>query len=437
MTQMKRHRQSCGTWKARDRGIIQGSRLKNTLQKRYGVSTVQDIPDVEARRRATLKERYGAECVLSRESSLFDTIQKSLEGKRPILRGSDNPFSRPEVQDKIREYNQRVYGVDHNMQSPIVRAKVQATNLERYGFEAALASPEIRARIRETCESIYGGPAPACSPDVLEKTKATNQARYGVDWTCQDPEVRRKQLDTMVSNYGSHYWSSGEGRSRIKATLVEKYGVDHPSRIEGFWEKAVATFLVRYGATHPLQLAEFLDKRSQTCLERYGVESPIQDPEIMRKSQELLKQACLLKYGVHNAMKEPSVAFRALEAAGGKGKPNLLERRFATANPNLLYTGNGSLWRWLPKLGHHKNPDFILPGPVKSNPKKGVQKVVEVFGDYWHSKMFTGRANFEHELELIEAYADIGISCLVVWESEFNSDPTGVSLRVSDFLGII
>ena len=122
-------------------------------------------------------------------------------------------------------------------------------------------------------------------------------------------------------------------------------------------------------------------------------------------------------------------------AGGGfHGNPNLLERQFAVLNPELLYTGNGILWKWLPKLGHHKNPDFILPGPDPQHPKKDVVKVVEVFGDFWHSRMFTGRANFEHESELVEAYQDIGIICLIVWESEVKKDSTSVRQRVKDFL---
>ena len=132
-------------------------------------------------------------------------------------------------------------------------------------------------------------------------------------------------------------------------------------------------------------------------------------------------------------MQNREYALTRLEAMRRPG-PNLLERRFSSTFPQLLYTGDGSFWKWLPKLGHHKNPDFILPGPVASNPKKGVAKVVEVFGDYWHSRMFTGKANFDHEQELIEAFSSIGISCFVVWESEFKADPDGVRERVLDFL---
>lgn len=103
-----------------------------------------------------------------------------------------------------------------------------------------------------------------------------------------------------------------------------------------------------------------------------------------------------------------------------------LERRLADLVP--------ALWRWLPLLGHHKNPDFILPGPDVGNPKRGITKVVEVFGDFWYSRTFTGRANFEHEQELIDAYRDIGIDCCIVWESSLLDDPDAVRKRVEAFL---
>ena len=50
--------------------------------------------------------------------------------------------------------------------------------------------------------------------------------------------------------------------------------------------------------------------------------------------------------------------------------------------------------------------------------------------------MFTGKAPFAHEQDLIEAYAEIGITCLVLWESEVKSDPESVISRLEGFLGV-
>ena len=82
----------------------------------------------------------------------------------------------------------------------------------------------------------------------------------------------------------------------------------------------------------------------------------------------------------------------------------------------------------------YKNPDFLVPGPDPDHPRRGTTKVVEAFGDYWHGESRTGKAPFDHESELIAAYADIGIECLVLWESEVKRDPDGVRARLLAFV---
>jgi G:T-mismatch repair DNA endonuclease (very short patch repair protein) len=104
--------------------------------------------------------------------------------------------------------------------------------------------------------------------------------------------------------------------------------------------------------------------------------------------------------------------------------------------PCLTFMGDGAHWMRLPSLGVYKNPDFILPGPDPEHPQRNITKVVEVFGDFWHSRIFTGKANFDHEQELIAAYADIGIDCLILWESEIKQHPQRVAERIQAFLGI-
>ncbi len=50
--------------------------------------------------------------------------------------------------------------------------------------------------------------------------------------------------------------------------------------------------------------------------------------------------------------------------------------------------------------------------------------------------MFTGKVPFEHERELIDAYADVGIECLVIWESEVKNDPVEVRSRIGAFVAV-
>lgn len=392
MTQMKRHRRMCDVWKNRDRKAVANARRKSTSLERYGVEDARRTPEADARRAATNRERYGAENPFSRESSTFDRVQASLEGKRPVLKGRDNPFANPEVKVKIREHWQREHGVDGPQQVPEIRERTRATNQERYGGEL-LGSPVIAAKARETNKRVYGDEFPQRTEPVKARQRETNQERYGVPWTCMDPEVRRKQLETMETNWGGHFFASEEGQRAVRDAMKEKFGVEFPGAIEGHWDRVVEVFRERFGVAHPLQLEEFREKQRQTNIERYGTPFP----------------------GLR------------------KNGPNLLERRVGSMCSSLLFTGDGIFWKWLPLLGHHKNPDFIV-APDLEKPFKGVTRVVEVFGDFWHSRMFTGKAPFDHEQELIGAFLDIGIDCLVIWESEVKSDPGEVEGRIQRFV---
>lgn len=338
-------------WRCRDKEALSRQRREGTMLERHGVVNPRHIEEAEERHRRTCLEKYGAENPFAKESSIFDKVQASLEGKRVGLHGQDNPFA--------WETMLAQYGAENPQQVPEIRARTRGTNLERYGSEEFLASPEVRERIRETCQEVYGGPAPSCSPAVQAKAMETNLERFGVPWTCMDPEVRKRQLETMVENYGSHFLASAEGKQQIRQAILAKYGVEYYAQHPNWWK-----------VTKPKQIA--------TWMRNYGVSHP---------------------------MKVPEIRMKALRSARRDKEPNLFERRIAQMNPSLIFTGDGSFWKWLPRTQRAKNPDFIVPGPIKSNPKKHVTKVVECFGDYWHSRTFTGKAPFDHEQELVSAFA--------------------------------
>ena len=375
-TQMKRHKRECALWQARDPDAAKAeaqARKRATSLARYGVEDASQAPEVIARREATNVARYGAANPFSKNASTFQKVQDSLDGKRPILKGAANPFAKPDVKAKIRQSMTEKYGAANPQQVSTIRARTRDTMHAQYGGEL-MGSPVLREQINATNLAKYGTTEPSRTPEVVERIRQTNLTRYGVEWTNQDPEVRRRQLETMHSRYGSHYFASDEGKLEVRAALMERYGVEFPGAIDGHWEKAIATFRKNHeGLIHPLQLAQ---------------------PD--------------------------------------KG-PNKLEARVASFAPSLIYTGNHTFWKWLPKLGRHKNPDFLVPGPDSEKPQRDITKVVEVFGDFWHSRMMTDKAPFDHEQELIEAYADIGIQCLILWESEVKTDPEGVRARLTEF----
>lgn len=64
-----------------------------------------------------------------------------------------NPFSKKEVQEKIKQTNLKRYGVEHPLQSKTVKDEMKHTNLERYGVENVYQSKEVRAKCVKTAKN--------------------------------------------------------------------------------------------------------------------------------------------------------------------------------------------------------------------------------------------------------------------------------------------
>jgi len=101
-------------------------------------------------------------------------------------------------------------------------------------------------------------------------------------------------------------------RSKIRQTLLAKYGVDHNSKVDGFLEKRKLTNLKKYGVEHFTNR----DKAKRTLLERYGstnFNNTKQAQETMRKrygvttfsQSPLFKEKLLKRYGVNHPLQTP------------------------------------------------------------------------------------------------------------------------------------
>jgi len=100
--------------------------------------------------------------------------------------------------------------------------------------------------------------------------------------------------------------------------------------------------------------------------------------------------------------------------------PNKLEERVLAIVPNCVkYVGNGKLW--ISVANGNKNPDFVV------HPLSKTKKVIEVFGDYWHKK--------KEEKSVIEAYQQVGIECMVIWEHDVHENIREVQEKVNHFTG--
>jgi hypothetical protein len=357
---MKRHRKTCEKWQSRDKNAVALKRSKDTCEKRYGNGMTNPIhvPEIQAKKAATMKAKYGAENPFSRESVLFERVQSHWDGKDRTAHLPKDNFAKPEIKKKIREYWLSRYGVENSSQVPEIRARQLATNLERYGDEQTLRVKEIRDKATKTILEKYGVGHVMHVDSIVEKVVQTNLERYGVPWTTMNPEVRERMNASQIEQWGTMFFSSDAWANMASASLDKR-----------------------------------LESYRNTCIARYGYPHPMQNPDYARDH---------LKH----------------ERRSG---PNNIEKKFGSMFPEFLFVGDGTYWRFLPRLGGNKNPDFILPGLTQDHPFRDVKVVVEIFGTYWHSDIFTGKSSVDHENETVAAWADVGMKCIVIWESEFSS----------------
>lgn len=98
-------------------------------------------------------------------------------------------------------------------------------------------------------------------------------------------------------------------------------------------------------------------------------------------------------------------------------KPTKPEIVFDKLTPsNVRYVGNGIWWR-MTKKKSARNPDFKV---------KSQNKVIEIFGDYWHKG--------ENPNELIKEYKEAGIDCIIFWENEVYNERERVLKETLEFV---
>ena len=75
--------------------------------------------------------------------------------------------------------------------------------------------------------------------------------------------------------------------------------------------------------------------------------------------------------------------------------------------------------------------DYIIGGmcPDFSN-INGQKKVIELYGDYWHSEEVRELSLKEEEQRKITKYTEHGFACLVIWERELKSKTTAELVNI-------
>ena len=121
------------------------------------------------------------------------------------------------------------------------------------------------------------------NPETRSKIIATTVKRYGVEHIAKSAEVSEKKKKTNLERYGcENAVSSKAVREKSKNTIMERYGVDNVSKLDSIKEKKKIKSNERYGTYNVFQSEEVKEKSKRTIREKYGVDYISQSEAIKR-----------------------------------------------------------------------------------------------------------------------------------------------------------
>lgn len=104
--------------------------------------------------------------------------------------GSENVLSSEYGKNKIKDFYNKKYGVDHNTKVKEIREKAEQTCLKNYGVSHGFNTQESIEKARATSMEKYGS---KCFP-TSEEGKKQCRERYGCDYAMQNREIYMKSM---------------------------------------------------------------------------------------------------------------------------------------------------------------------------------------------------------------------------------------------------
>ena len=146
----------------------------------------------------------------------------------------------------------------------------------------------------------------------FKKLKATNLEKYGVENISQSEIIKNKKVETSIKNYGVEYpLQNKDVLIKIKETNFEKYGCENPFQNEIIKQKIKLTNLDKYSVEHAIHSKIVKEKIKQTNLDKYGTHTPLQNEIVKNK----IKMTILEKYGVENISQSDIIKNKKVETS--------------------------------------------------------------------------------------------------------------------------
>ncbi len=176
-------------------------------------------PEVKAKMKATIDERYGG--ILPMNS------KEAIEAKRQQFQ--DPEFVEQRNQKRIATSIEK-YGAEHHMKTEEGKNAQKEAMIAKYGVEHPLQSPEIVAKMLQTVQERHGVNNVMQIQEVMERQQQTTLERHGVTHYNQLPEMKdylRNHCKEWLADSYANPWAKGitrpeEWNKKQSETMTEK-----------------------------------------------------------------------------------------------------------------------------------------------------------------------------------------------------------------------
>jgi hypothetical protein len=276
----------------------------------------------------------------------------------------------------------------------------------------------------------------------LLKTKKTILAKFGKENLFQVYEIKQKSRDTKFKKYGDHNYNNRDLSSK---TCLNRYGVDHISKLDSVKEEKERTNIEKFGFKYPSQNPNIVKKMIETNKERFGVDN-------FSKTQsfkEIIKEKWFKKmsnrvghFGILNEICENLYKIRCVLCNEDfEILTNLRNKRIregvdvcVKCNPKKQNIKQNKVFDFISNYYTNTiSPDRnLLNGREIDIFIPELNLGFEFNGLYWHSEIYKERT---YHLDKTQECLNNGVSLFHIWEDDWNYKQDIVKSMILNKLG--
>lgn len=241
----------------------------------------------------------------------------------------------------------------------------------------------------------------------INNVKITNNEKYGGNTPIHSNDIKKKIMDTNMERYG--FSNMFQDLDRIKEKTLEKYGVDHISKLDETKKKREETNIKKYGVNTPILLNESRKSRIKQGIANF--EKKYNHLTIINPSGKMVELVC-------DICKENYIIYR--NTLHYRHDNNINPCSICNPIGELSSIKENDLCQFLTKNGIEfiKNDREILKGQEIDIYIPNHNLAIEFNGVYFHSNVFKKE---NYHLKKTEICNSNNIQLIHIFEDEWDN----------------